>query len=233
MTDTLRTADRPATGASLTDRTFAAVLFDMDGTLISSVASVVRSWARLAQELDIAAMDFSRLHGIPARDLVERMLPDRSPAEREHALRRVVAIEMEDTDDIEVLPGAAQALTTLAASGRCAIVTSCGRDLAAVRLRAAGVTVPPVVVTADDVRHGKPDPEPFRLGADRLGVDPRQCLVVEDAAAGIASARAAGTTTLALTTTMTADRLQADHVVGDLAAVRFSLVPDGVRVHTA
>jgi mannitol-1-/sugar-/sorbitol-6-phosphatase len=229
MTDALQTQD-PTTVTAVTDRTFAAVLFDMDGTLISSVASVVRSWTRLAQELDIPAISFTELHGVPARDLVTRMLPDRSPAEREHALRRVVELEMEDVDDIEILPGAAEALTALAATGRCAIVTSCGRDLAATRLRTAGVAVPAVVVTADDVRHGKPDPEPFRLGAERLGVDPRQCLVVEDAAAGIASARAAGAATLALTTTMVAERLDGDVVVGDLGAVRFSLVPDGVRV---
>ncbi len=232
MTDALQTQD-PTTATALTDRTFAAVLFDMDGTLISSVASVVRSWTRLATELDVPVMSFSELHGIPARDLIVRMLPDRTPAEREQALRRVVALEMADVDDVEILPGAAEALTVLAGTGRCAIVTSCGRDLAATRLHAAGVRVPAVVVTADDVRRGKPDPEPFRTGADRLGVDPRQCLVVEDAAAGIASARAAGAATLALTTTMAADRLDGDLVVPDLGAVRFSLVPDGVRIRAA
>ena len=232
MTRTAHTDDPTATAAALTDRTFAAVLFDMDGTLVSSVASVVRCWDRLARELGVAALSFDHLHGIPARDLIVRMLPDRSPAERERALRRVIELELDDTDDIEVLPGAADALTTLAATGRCAIVTSCGRDLAATRLRAAGVTVPAVVVSADDVRHGKPHPEPFRTGAARLGVDPRDCLVVEDAAAGIASARAAGAATLALTTTMTADLLDGDLVVADLGAVRFSLTPDGVRLGT-
>lgn len=232
MTEHVRTEERTTPEVVLTDRTFAAVLFDMDGTLISSVASVVRSWSRLAEELAVPPLQFGELHGIPGRDLVQRLLPDRSPEQREQALRRVVEMEMDDTDDIEVLPGTVHALTTLAGTTRCAVVTSCGRDLAAARLRAAGVTVPAVVVTADDVRRGKPDPEPFRTGARLLDVDPRDCLVVEDAPAGLASARAAGCATLALATTMAADRLDGDLVVRDLDAVRFDLMPDGVRVRT-
>lgn len=232
MTEPLRTEDRPTVDA-LTHRTFAAVLFDMDGTLVTSVASVIRCWDRLAEELGVVPLDFTELHGIPARDLVRRLLPDRTPAEQDRALHRVVELELADTDDIEVLPGAAEALATLAGTGRCAIVTSCGRELAAARLRAAGVAVPPVVVTADDVRRGKPDPEPFRAGARLLGFDAGDCLVVEDAVAGLRSARAAGAATLALTTTMAAHRLDADGVVPTLDAVRFRPVADGVRVERA
>jgi sugar-phosphatase len=214
----------------VTDRTFAAVLFDMDGTLISSVGSVLRSWARLAREFEIPADRFGQFHGIPARDLVDGMLHDRSPEERARALHRIVEIEIDDVADIEVLPGAAAALAALVPHGRCAVVTSCGRTLAAARLRAAGLTVPDVMVTADDVVRGKPDPEPFRTGARLLGVDPRACLVVEDAPAGIAAGRAAGAATLALTTTVTAGEIDGDLVVPDLAAVRLEATNDGVRV---
>jgi mannitol-1-/sugar-/sorbitol-6-phosphatase len=230
---TTPTTARAATAAALTDRTFDAVLFDMDGTLISSVASVLRCWARLAEELAIPTERFGDFHGIPARDIVDSVLPDRSVAAREDALRRVIALEIEDTDDIEALPGAAAALAELAPSGRCAIVTSCTRDLALARLRAAGVTVPDVLVAAEDVTHGKPDPEPFRTGAARLGVDPRRCVVVEDATAGIASARAAGAATVALTTTLAADVITGDLVVPHLGAVHFTATPDGVRLATA
>ena len=234
MSTHVRTDAWTATGTALAERSFAAVLFDMDGTLISSVASVERGWARLAGELDVPPLDFAELHGIPARDLIERLLPDHPTADRERALARVIAIEMDDTADIEVLPGAEAALTALAGSGRSAIVTSCSGDLAAARLRAAGLVAPDVVVSADDVRRGKPDPEPFRTGAERLGVDPRHCLVVEDAAAGIASGRAAGAAVLALTTTTAGHPghrpLDGDLVVPDLAAIRFVAQPDGVRL---
>ncbi|WNB85338.1 HAD-IA family hydrolase [Cellulomonas sp. ATA003] len=215
------------------DRTFAAVLFDMDGTLISSVASVVRAWTRVGQEYGIPAVDFDHLHGIPARDLVDSLLGDRPREDRDRALRRVIEIELEDTDDIQVLPGAAQALDVLVTTGRCAIVTSCTRDLALARLRAAGLRAPDVLVAAEDVARGKPDPEPFRTGAARLGVEVTDCVVAEDAAAGIASARAAGATTIALTTTMRADEIDGDVVVPDLSAVTFHPVPDGVRVRLA
>lgn len=237
MSTHVRTDAWTATGTTLAERSFAAVLFDMDGTLISSVASVERSWARLAGELDVPPLVFAELHGIPARDLIVRLLPDHSAADRDRALARVIAIEMDDTADIEVLPGAEAALTALAGSGRSAIVTSCSGELAGARLRAAGLVAPDVVVSADDVHRGKPDPEPFRTGAQRLGVDPRQCLVVEDAAAGIASGRAAGAAILALTTTMGAHPElggpDGDLVVPDLAAVRFVTEQDGVRVESA
>jgi sugar-phosphatase len=87
------------------------------------------------------------------------------------------------------------------------------------------------MVTADDVVRGKPDPEPFRTGAERLGADPRACLAVEDAPVGITAARAAGAATIALTTTVTAAEIDADLVVPDLASVRLEAVADGVRVH--
>jgi mannitol-1-/sugar-/sorbitol-6-phosphatase len=131
-----------------------------------------------------------------------------------------------------VLPGAVEALAALPA-GRAAVVTSCTRLLAHARIEAAGLVAPGVVVTASDVTHGKPDPEPFVLGARRLGADPARCLVVEDAPAGLQAGRAAGAATLAVVTTHPAGDLDADVVVPSLADVRFRTGPDGVRVVAA
>lgn len=217
--------------AAILDTLFDAVLFDMDGTLISSTASVERCWLRLAREHDVpdARVVPFTFHGVPARDIVDDLLADRTAAERAAALARVVDLEVTDTEGITVLPGAVEALTVLGAAGRCAIVTSCGRDLAAARTGAVDLPVPAVVVTADDVERGKPDPEPYLLGARRLGVAPERCLVVEDASSGVRSGRAAGAATLGLRTTDPAGP-GGDLVLADLGAVRFEVGPAGVRL---
>ncbi len=211
--------------------TFDAVLFDMDGTLISSTASVERCWQRLTEEyaLTSPAPDGFAFHGVPGRDILDMLMSDRTPADRESALARIVDLEVADTDDIEVLPGTVEALAAL--DGRAAIVTSCGQRLAGARMRAAALPVPVVVVTADDVTRGKPDPEPYLRGAELLGVDPARCLVVEDAPAGVDAGRAAGAATLGVRTTSAGGPdVSADLVVSDLASVRFELGADGVRV---
>jgi len=212
---------------------FAAVLFDMDGTLISSTRSVERCWLRLAAERGMPTDRLSpfAFHGVPARDILDTLLADRDAAERAAALDRIVELEVADTDGIEVLPGAADALAVLAPGGRCAVVTSCGQRLAAARFGAVDLVAPPRTVTADDVARGKPDPEPYRAGAQRLGVDVRRCLVVEDAESGVLAGRAAGAATLGLRTTAAqGPGGGADLVVADLSAVRFVVAGDGVRV---
>jgi sugar-phosphatase len=213
--------------------TFDAVLFDMDGTLISSTRAVERCWLRLAEEFAMPAGDLApfRFHGVPGRDIIETLLADRDPAERAAALARVVELEIADTHGIEVLLGAADALGALAPAGRAAIVTSCGAALAAARLAAVDLAVPAEVVTADDVTRGKPDPEPYRTGAARLGVDVRRCLVVEDAESGVVSGRAAGAATLGLrTTSPEGPGGGPDLVVADLSRVELVAVEGGVRV---
>ncbi|MEJ5945874.1 HAD-IA family hydrolase [Pseudokineococcus basanitobsidens] len=205
---------------------FAAVLFDMDGTLVDSTPSVERCWARWAQEMGIDAEQLLGWHGVPARAIAQALLP----ADRvEEGVARITELETQDTEGIRALPGALAALAALPAA-RAAIATSCTRPLALARLGAAGVEAPAVLVTADDVVRGKPDPEPFLLAAQRLGVDPARCLVVEDAPAGVAAARAAGCATLGVTTTTAADGLAADVVVRDLGRVRVLVAEDGVRV---
>ncbi|KRF23181.1 HAD-IA family hydrolase [Phycicoccus sp. Soil803] len=206
---------------TLEGRTFAAVLFDMDGTLIDSIPTVVRSWLRWAQEEGVDPHDLAGFHGVPARGVISALLP---PERVESAFERIEAIEIADTEGITVLPGTLDALAVLTGDPElCAIATSCTRPLADARLVATALPAPRVVVTASDVAQGKPHPDPFLLAAARLGVDPTDCLVVEDAPGGLEAARAAGCSTLAVTTTTVAADLLADAVVGTLADVRFTV----------
>ncbi|ADB51737.1 HAD-IA family hydrolase [Conexibacter woesei] len=210
-------------------RTFDAVLFDLDGTLIDSTASVERAWTRWAAEEGVARERLRGSHGMPAAEIVARLLP---PERAAAAFQRILDYEVTDVAGIVPRPGTAAALASLPA-GRAAIVTSCTRALAAARGGAAGLVAPAAVVTIDDVERGKPDPAPFLAGARILGVAPERCLAVEDAPAGLASARAAGCTTLAVDGTHALDALDADAAVPDLSHVRFVTGPDGVAVLSA
>ncbi|HEY8302516.1 MAG TPA: HAD-IA family hydrolase [Jatrophihabitans sp.] len=165
----------------------AAILFDCDGVLVDSDASVYSAWRRwaLAQELDPDEVS-DVVHGRRAADTVAALLP---PERRAGAELLINAYEVDDAGAVTAIAGAAE----LVAAVPCwAVVTSGRRELAIARLRAAGLPVPPVLVTAEDVRHGKPHPEGYLAGARGLGIDPADTIVVEDAAAGIAAARAAG-----------------------------------------
>ncbi len=211
----------------LADRSFDAVIFDMDGTLIDSTPAVLRAWTTWAGEHDITAEQLTSHHGIPSAAVVQLLLPeDRQVA----AIARINELELLDVHDIVVLPGAAEALAAVQ-QAKSAIATSCTVPLAAARIAAAALVPPNVLVTADDVRNGKPAPDPYLEAAARLGVEPTRCLVVEDAPAGLASARTAGCHTLAVLTTTPVDQIEADAIVPDLAHVRFSVTEDGrIRV---
>lgn len=207
-----------------------ALLFDNDGTLVSSMESVHRCWTRWAREHGITEEEFARveLHGRPAAEIIAELLP---PAARAGALARIEALEVEDVaGGVVLLPGTKDLLSTLPPD-RWAVVTSATRPLAGARLREAGIDSP-VIVSADDVTRGKPDPEPFLLAARRLGVDPARCVVFEDAPAGLAAGRAAGMRTVALTTTHPAAELDADVVVRDLSAVSVQVSATGLTIGT-
>lgn len=208
----------------LAGRRFAAVIFDMDGTLVDSTAAIIRSWTTWAIEFGVTAEELAGSHGLPSADVVRRVLPE---SQQEKGIARIDELELADVDDIVVLPGAAEALQALA-TARTAIATSASRPLAKARIAAAGVVPPTVTVTIDDVVRGKPEPDPFLEAARRLGVEPAECLVVEDAPMGLRAARDAGCATLALLTTTPAAKLDADAIVPDLSAVRF--VPNGEAV---
>ncbi len=204
----------------LSDEVFDAVIFDMDGTLIDSVPAVERSWGIWAAEHGLDVDTIRRFHGVPAAGVVEMLIPK---DQQQSAINRINELEVADVEGIVVLPGAAEALAAVKGAKN-AIATSCTSDLAKARITATALQVPAVLVTADDVTRGKPDPEPFLTAAERLGVDPKRCLVVEDAPAGVAAARAAGCFTLGVQTTTPAERMPADALVPDLSAVRFEVV---------
>jgi sugar-phosphatase len=183
------------------DRGFAAFLFDMDGTILSSIAAAERVWADWARRhgLDVEAF-LPTIHGVRTVETVRRLaLPGVDPEAEAEAIMRT---EMEDVAGIDAIPGAADFLASLPAD-RWAIVTSASRLLAERRLEAAGLPVPPVMITAEDVDHGKPAPDCFLLAAKRLGYPAGECLVFEDAVAGIAAAEAAGAAVVVITATHT------------------------------
>jgi sugar-phosphatase len=175
---------------------------------------VWRAWAAFAGRHGLDADAVNRLaHGRPSRETVRQLAPDH--AERETEL--IERAETTDVDGVVALPGADALLRS---ARRKAIVTSCSDALATVRLRAAGLPAPDVLVSADAVTRGKPDPEAFLLAAQRLGVAPADCVVLEDAPAGIAAGRAAGCYVIALRTTHPDDELAgADAIVDDLSAL--------------
>lgn len=222
----------PPTSAAF-DLPFSAVLLDMDGTLIDSIPAVERSWLRWCAEFDVEPHLLAGLHGVTAANVIEQLLP---AERREKAFARIREIEVADTEGIALLPGAAELLIALAAGGvPTAIVTSCTRDLAEARIAATGLPHPPVVVTASDVDRGKPWPDPWLEGARLLGVDPRDCLVVEDSVAGLSAAREAGCRGLvAVLSTTPREALSPviDLVVTDLAALEVDVSDAMARVRT-
>ena len=223
-----RTAVDP--GSALFEQRFDAVLFDLDGVLVDSTASVTRSWGRWAVEYDVSAQALQENHGQPAQALVERLLgPERVAA----GLARIESIEVDDAAAVEAVPGARDLFASLPEHRR-AVVTSGTPPIATARLRTAGFPLPRTLVTADDVPRGKPDPAPYLLAAQRLGLPPERCLAVEDAPAGIASATAAGCQVLAVTGTAPAEELAAAALTVDgLDRVTVHVDDDGVRLKPA
>jgi sugar-phosphatase len=195
--------------------TCAAILFDLDGVLVDSHAVVERTWLRwmARHQLNVPGL-VARAHGRRAIETVRDVAPDLD-AEAEAAW--LTATELADTQGLVALPGAIDAVAALPDDRR-AIVTSGGQDLARLRLRETGVPVPRILVSADDVKEGKPSPEGYRTAARMLGLPADACVVFEDSPAGIAAGHAAGATVIALATTFSQSRLtQAHHVVANLA----------------
>jgi sugar-phosphatase len=197
-----------------------ALLFDLDGVLINSIPAVERVWSRWAEERGFNVQEvLHRAHGRPSIETLRYLLPD---ADHEAENRLVEQAEIEDVADIVPLPGVIELLAALPRD-RWAIVTSCTRPLAEVRIRAARLPTPGLFITANDIQRGKPDPEPYQKGAAGLGFAPEECIVVEDALAGIASGRNAGSRVIAFTTTASITDLVAtrpDWILQDCSAIR-------------
>jgi sugar-phosphatase len=176
------------------DHVTAGFLFDMDGTLVDSRPIVEAAWGRFGADHDIDPREILAFsHGRQTIDTVTRFLPDRSLDERIALSQALVADEIERTDGISEVPGAAALLGTLLDLGApVVLVTSAPGDLARSRMAAAGVPVPDLVVAAEDTPNGKPAPDCYRLGAERLGLAAADCTAFEDAEAGIVAAVTSG-----------------------------------------
>lgn len=196
------------------------LLFDMDGVLISSIGSVLRSWRRWARHYGLPNADKLEIpHGVRAVDIMKQLRPDIDTAE---GLKLIEDIEMADIADLEVLEGVRALLENLPAH-RWAIVTSATRRLLLGRLKAAGLPIPDRIISGDQVKRGKPDPEPYCRGAELLGVQPENCLVFEDAPSGVRAGIAAGCRVLGVLGTNTAEELReagAHWIVRSLTKVR-------------
>lgn len=204
-----------------------AVLFDLDGTLIDSSGSVQRSWRTFADHIGRPWPEVEpHIHGVPVGQVLALLEPDMPADEVARASEFMIMTESTDTDGVLAQPGAIDALNLLAPD-RAAIVTSGTVRLATARIAAAGLPRPAVVITADDVVLGKPDPAPFLAGARALGFAPERCLVVEDAPAGVTAARAAGCPVVGVLTTH--DALGAP-AVRSLDRIDFRRVAGGLRV---
>jgi sugar-phosphatase len=204
------------------------ILFDMDGVLVSSIGSVLRSWRRWAKLYDLPNAEmFEVPHGMRAKDIIKTLLPD---VDQQEAVRVIEDLEVEDTADLKVLPGVKTLLEGLPPE-RWAIVTSSTQRLLMARLGAAGLPIPKRIISGDIVERGKPDPEPYRRGAELLGFLPGECVVVEDAPSGVGAWKAAGCPVLGVLGTHPAEELhEADWVVGSLEGLAVTAKAEGLEL---
>ncbi len=210
---------------SMTTFRCSAILFDLDGVLIDSTRSVDRQWRAWAREQGIDEEKVIAIaHGVRSLEVIRAVAPHLDAAAE---VRRLEAREADDQVDVAVMPGAIDLVDAIP-DGRWGVVTSGTRDLASARLRLGGLRVPKILVTAEDVVNGKPHPEPYLRGAHLLGMKPEECLVIEDAPAGIRSARGGGMKVIALSSTYPASKLgEADAVA--LKLNRIQVAADGGR----
>jgi sugar-phosphatase len=205
-----------------------AILFDLDGVLVDSTGSVTRQWRRWAEDNKIdpqKVLDIA--HGVRTIEIVRRLAPH-IDAEAEALM--LEKREADDQEGVSVMPGAADLLASIP-EGRWCVVTSGTRYLATGRLKLGNLPIPNVLVSADDVSKGKPDPEPYLTGAKLLGMNPAECLVIEDAPAGIRAAHAGGMKAIGITSTYPASGLQeAEAVIQKLSQVNVESVGDKLKV---
>ena len=212
------------------------LLFDNDGVIISSIASVNRCWRRWAQHYEVPGWEtYTIPHGVRAVDIMRTLRPDFTEQDMADGLRLIEDMEIEDTEDLKVLPGVRALLASLPPE-RWTIVTSATRRLLIGRLKAADLPVPPRIIVGDEVVNGKPHPEPYIKGAAILGFPAEECLVIEDAPSGVGAGKAAGARVLGVLGTHTAEELYAagaTWVVPSLEAVTASLEGDSLGLELA
>lgn len=205
-----------------------AILFDMDGTLIDTKGPVERAWRAWAarHDLDPDAI-IAVCHGVRSIETVRRFAPPHLDIEEE--VRLLEQDYINDSEGVYAIPGALELMRALP-PGRWAVVTSAPQEMARLRISQAGLPLPELLIGADNVSRGKPDPEGYRAAATGLGFDPRDTLVFEDAPAGIRAGLAAGARVIGLTTTMPAAELPCDLCVADLTAIALDVRGDGLEI---
>lgn len=188
---------------------FKGILFDLDGTLIDSLPVVERAWRSWAKRNALDAEHVMQvIHGRPARESVMELLSSADPLKIEQESAWLERYESEDTEGVHALPGAVALLNQLNKQQiPWAIVTSGTLPVASARIKATALPAPKVLITAEQVKKGKPDPEPFLLGAEKLGLAARDCLVFEDAPAGVQAGHLANCAVIALLTHFKPDQL--------------------------
>jgi mannitol-1-/sugar-/sorbitol-6-phosphatase len=208
-----------------------AILFDLDGVLVDSTRSVDRQWRLWARENNLDPQKIIDVaHGRRTVETVREIMPQ---IDAEAEAVKLEKREAHDTEGVTVMPGAADLLATIP-HGRWCVVTSGTRYLATRRLALGQLPVPDILVTADDVSEGKPHPQPYLKGAHVLGMEPRRCVVIEDAPAGIRAAHAAGMKVIALTSTYKAQELsEADAIVSVLADVKVRVDGSAIQITLA
>jgi mannitol-1-/sugar-/sorbitol-6-phosphatase len=198
------------------------MLSDLDGVLVDSHASIMRAWRwwGALHGVESAAIEGVQ-HGRPSGEVIAALAPG---LDAEAESRAIDLRQADDTDGVIALPGARELFSGPAPF---AVVTSCTVPLATARLRAAGLPVPEVLVTPERLSRGKPDPEGYLLAASALGAHPADCVVFEDAPAGIEAGRAAGMHVVGITTTHAPGELDAHELAPSIAA--WLAAPDGAR----
>jgi mannitol-1-/sugar-/sorbitol-6-phosphatase len=199
------------------------LLFDMDGVLVSSLGSVERSWQTWAERHGLDAREtIKTAHGMRAVETIRKLKPDGDHAAE---LKIIEELEIADNEGLEVLEGVVSILQLLPQKFW-TIVTSATERLARSRLAFAGIPVPEHIITADMVANGKPHPEPYLKGAKILGLQPEDCIVVEDSTSGSQAGHAAGCKVLATTFSHSIDQLTAaDWIVESLGKVKITILP--------
>lgn len=204
----------------MTNFSCSAILFDLDGVLVDSTRQVDREWREWASRKGVdgdAVMAIA--HGVRTIEVIRLVAPHLDVEAEAAAIENH---EAHDQTGVVVMPGALELIRSIP-DGRWGVVTSGSRLLARNRLRYCGLPIPKVLVTSDDVTHGKPDPEPYLKGAKQLGFPPADCLVIEDAPAGIEAARAGGMKVIGMTSTYIASKIaHADWVVSGFSSIEVS-----------
>lgn len=205
-----------------------AIIFDVDGVLIDSDPVAERHWRAWADRHGVDYDAIARIHhGRPTVETIRQVAPHVDAAQEAHIKETA---EADDTDGLRLYPGVKELLTRLPRD-RWGVATSGTRRTVSLRFPHLGLPEPLVMVTADDVQRGKPAPDPYLLAAERMGVAPADCLVIEDAPAGVEAAKAAGATVIAVLTTNRAEDLGlADAIAPALATIQISIAAEGLRV---